>query len=52
MQEKEEKMEELFIKRIKESEIFTKNEIDNILIDNKLYIKSYFLGILDNSKTE
>ena len=50
MNEKEENIEELFINRIKESKIFTKSEIDKILIDNKLYIKSYFLGVLDNTK--
>ncbi|MCI8309124.1 MAG: hypothetical protein HFJ45_02710 [Clostridia bacterium] len=43
-----EKIEELFIQRINESKIFTRKEIDNMLIDNKLFLKTYILGILDN----
>lgn len=45
-----ENIEELFIQRINESKIFTKNEIDNITLNYELYLKSYFLGIIDNTK--
>lgn len=39
--------EKMFIKRLKESSIFKKSEIDKIQKDIILYKKSYLLGILD-----
>lgn len=47
-------MEELFLKRIIESNIFNEKEIKTIKADNLLYEKCYLLGVLDiiSSKKE
>ena len=41
-------MEELFIKRIDESNVFNKEEIEIIQKNYVLYEKCYLLGVLDN----
>jgi hypothetical protein len=43
-------MEELFIERIKKSNIFSKKEIDFIINHIRLYKKCYILGLLDDTK--
>ena len=41
---------EVFIERIKESNMFSKEEINNITLNYEIYLKSYFLGLIDNTK--
>lgn len=41
------KVEDIFLKRIVESNMFTKSEVDSIMLQNELYLKCYCLGITD-----